>query len=584
MKFALLGVGAVCTVMGLGLVGWSLAGGVSGKGQLDLKLSHRPTVMTIAYKAYGNPQAVGGKYWLSKAVLQNTGNAPLRNVKLSYQVPDYMTSWSTPDEASELLPGQSAVFLYYPRLPKSVTEIRSKTPAELQVKIEYDDGSGVQSRVEKRPFEFRGVTEIEYTSLPGDEIVSWYDVFDNNEVLAAYVADEDPVIAAYYAKVMEAAGGIPPLSNGETLQKFMKSVYDYMVSCGMNYSAAKGVPEQMNNVSSLVQSIRLPREVVQNNTGLCIELALLWASIGNKAGAKSYVLLKPGHAFTILQSDDGTRIPIECTMIGGGGGQNMGAAGSFEEAVAAAAKQLQEIQQTGMPYFLIDVNAMHQQGVRPPELPTVDVEAFKKQLDNTRQTWLAKHQGGGQQQTQLVDNRQQQQDQNQQQIRPQPLPDRRGNDGGGPVAGMVAWASPDGRCSLSYPQNWQQNPMVVQQFQQMFPGYVFNAASPMTGCGVDVVFYDGYQSVDQVVQDTIGAFQAMGVMVNVAPPQPAQVGGKQAMSVSLAFQTQQGMGAATMFIAQTREGFVSINIGGPQAGLAAAMPELQKVLTTVKIR
>lgn len=605
MRFVLLGVGVLAALLGVILVGLSFMGGApeAKPGQLDWRLSHKPTVMTVAYKAYGNPEAAGGKYWLSKLVIENKGQGPIRDLKVSYQIPDYINTWTTADEVKEVLPGQSAVMVYYPKLPKSVTEIRSKTPAELQVKLDWNDGTTQQSRVEKRNFEFRGITEIEYTSLPGSEIVSWYDVFDNYELLAAYVQDEDPVIAAYYAKVMEAAGGIPPLSKGETLQKFMESVYAYMVTSGMNYSAAKGVPESMTNYTALVQSIRLPREVVQNNTGLCIELALLWCAVGQKAGAKAYLILLPGHAFTVLQADDGTRIPIECTMIGGGGGANMGAAGSFEEAVKSGAKQLNELIQTGTPFFMMDINEIHQNGVRPPELPDVDIEAFKKRLDETRAAWMARMQQQ-QQQPQLANNNQQQQQQDnngggsgRRDIEPNPNQGGGGGGGGGNagggnagggggqmMAGMVGWADPTGRVQMGYPRAWQPNMQNVQNMQQLIPGYVFAAANPMNGCGVDVVFFDGYDDAQDVIDETVLAFQQLGAMVNTGQVQQAQIAGRNAVRVPVAWQSQMGVGAGIINIIPINGGFVCVNVGGPQAGLAAAMPEFEAILQTVRVR
>ena len=240
--------------------------------------------MTVAYKTYGNPEAAQGKYWFAKSVLENTGNGSLRNVKISYQIPDYI-AWTTPDEVAEILPGETVVFVYYPKFPAKVTNIRTQTPATLEVKIEYDGGADHQPRLEKRDFEFRGLSEFSYTNLPANEVLTYYDVFDNDPLLVSFVTDEDQVVKTFYAKVSEAYGGISTMDKGKDMIAMAKSVYDYMVSLGMTYSGAKGVPDNVRDVSSLVQSIRMPRDVIYGNTGLCIELALLWCSISQAAGA-----------------------------------------------------------------------------------------------------------------------------------------------------------------------------------------------------------------------------------------------------------------------------------------------------------
>ena len=52
---------------------------------------------------------------------------------------------TTPETHPEILPGQMIVVPIYPRLPAKVTQITSMTPASLDVKIEYDDGTGPKS-------------------------------------------------------------------------------------------------------------------------------------------------------------------------------------------------------------------------------------------------------------------------------------------------------------------------------------------------------------------------------------------------------------------------------------------------------
>lgn len=65
----------------------------------------------------------------------------------------------------------------------------------------------------------------------------------------------------------------------------------------MVYSGTSGVPSRFDDLQSMVQSLRLPREVVTGNTGLCIELSLFYASVLMAAGLEPIIYLIPGHAY-----------------------------------------------------------------------------------------------------------------------------------------------------------------------------------------------------------------------------------------------------------------------------------------------
>lgn len=355
---------------------------VRGRGELSYKVFHQRMVMSCAYKAYGNPDASGGRYWFARTVLQNTGKGSVKGVKVSYQIPGFLT-WTTPDEAPEILPNQTAVFVYYPKLPAKVSELRTRTPAVLETKVEFDDGSGYQTHIEKREFEFYGITEFSYTSMPASELVSYADYGDNDPLLASYITDEDQVVKTFYAKISEVSGGFGTGANEKDLLQFIKSTYNYMVSLGMTYSGAKGVPDYTGDVSSTVQSIRLPRDVIYGNSGLCIELAQLWCALGQGAGLKVYLAMIPGHAFPILSAQDGTTFPVESTAISGSFGGNLGKAATWEQAIASAQNTFKEHKNQPTTEIL-DIRELQSRGIRPPELPEINRPELVKLLDDRR--------------------------------------------------------------------------------------------------------------------------------------------------------------------------------------------------------
>lgn len=535
-------------------------------GKLSTRIYFQKTVMTVAYKAYGNPEAESGKYWFAKVVLQNTGKGSIRNVKVSYQVPDYI-AWTTPDEAQEILPGETVVDPFYPKFPSKVTNIRTRTPSQLEIKIDYDDGSGHHTVTEKRDFEFRGVTEFEYTSLPASEIVNWYDMHDNDPLIAAYVTDEDPVVKTFYAKISESCGGVTIISTVKQISDFGKCVYDYMVSLGMTYSGAKGVPENIGDVRSTMQSIRLPREVIYGDSGLCIELSLLWAAVAQAAGIKADIVMIPGHAFPILVAG-GHLVPVEATGIGGEAA-NMphGKILNFFEANDFAVKELScAMARPDCPpefrspasgvYEILDISDFQSKGIRPPELADKDLTELTKLLDDLR----AHH--GHRPAVQMVA-----------QTQPAPAP--------APAAparqsGVNVWRDPGGRIAVPFPSSWMVNSQAIATIRQVLPGYAFAASDPAHRAALDVCFFN-VPNIQTVFRQYDYALKRFNLSVRIGQLQQSTIGGRTVATTPLTLSGSGSSSTGFIYIAPVGTGFVMVGVTAAQPGAEQYLPVLTSI-------
>ncbi|MEM7809533.1 MAG: hypothetical protein AAF561_15600 [Planctomycetota bacterium] len=509
-----------------------------GEGKLDYQIDVKPTVMTVAYKAYGNPEAADGKYWLGKVELGNDGDASLDNLEVSYRIPGHLDSWTTPEAAEQLLPGQTASLAIYPQLPRSVTTIRTRTPATLEVKLAWEQDGETQEQIERRNFEFRGVNEIEYTSLPADEVLGWYDVYDNAELTAAFVTYEDAVVRQFFGKAVELGGaGAPVVSDLKSLEKMARSVYDFMTKSGMTYAGNTGVPEKIGDAAAYTQSVRLPRDVIYQNSGLCIELAMLWAALAKGAGAEAYLVLVPGHCYPVLKASDGSLLPIESTGVGG---TNLGGVMSFEQAVQSGVKQFRELQAGKNPGIIVNVTKEQSRGVRPPEFGQTDIAGLNDMLTKRVQTAR-----------------------NDPRPNPNPNPGPNPNPNPNPqnIGGNVVNIA---GLQMSYPMGFQQNPVAVQQIQPYLPSYVFNAMD-QTGMR-SIEGYDfGQSSPQQAIGQIQGFAQQMGAMIQFGQPQPQQVGSGQATFAQLQVSNGQFMLVGGMYFIQSPSGSL--------VGIAATSPQ-----------
>lgn len=543
--------GILLAVLGVALLGSWFAFG-SPKGNLSMKVYWQQNIMPVAYKTYGNPAAAGGKYWFAKSVLQNTGKGSLKNVRISYQVADYI-NWTTPDEVAEILPGETVVFVYYPKFPSKVTDIRTVTPATLEVKVECDNNVDAKTHIEKRDFQFRGVTEFAYTSMPDNEIVTYYDQEDNDPLLASFVTDEDPVVKMFYAKVSEASNGIDIQAQSKGMIEMCASVYNYMLSLGMTYSGAKGVPDVSGDVKTLVQSIRMPREVIIGNSGLCVELALLWCSIAQIAGAKARLVMIPGHAYAIIIAGDGSYIPIECTGINWDPKHGVGGRMDFVEAVKFAQQEMQEL--PNKPHVILNMEYYQGLGIRPPELDKVDLDELGRQLDDRRhgvrrppvQMAYNNNNGGA------APPRP-----------PNPAPSPRPNDTG---MQMRSWTAPNNALSVVYPVDWQVNGDAIAAVRRILPGYAFAAADVSRHCSIDVAFFTA-PNLQTVLNQYSSALSQMGARANLGAPQQMSIGGRQVALFPITVSGQGGTFSGRLMIAPVRGGYALVGTTAMQPGAA----------------
>lgn len=572
--------GLAVMLAGAGLCTWHFAGAPAA-GTLKVDLETKPTVMTVAYKAYGNAEAADGKYWLGKLVMKNTGESPLSDLNVSYRVPEYI-DWTTPDTAAEVLPGQSAVLPIYPRFPKSVTEIRTRTPSQLEVKIEYTADGKKHSSVEKRPFEFRGITEIEYTSIASDEMLSWYDMWDNKEVLAAYMTDEDEVVKAYFGKISETMGGTPYVSSNKDLVKLTRAIYDFEVNTGLVYMGAKGVPETLGDSRTVVQSIKLPRDVIRGNSGTCIELTLLMSSLLKQCGVNSFMVLVPGHAFPVIASPSGQLVPFECTGVGG---TNLGGVDSFEKALAKGAATWKKCQEGKLPFVLINYSAEQAKGMRPPELDQVDVTALSQMLASR----IKNRQPAVQQVVQPQQPQVQQQLQQRVQIRQQPQvrqvvqPDAYSQTTTR-LPNFTTYRDPTNVLSFQYPGTWATDMSALQSVQQGgAPWYLFNAEDPQTGWSVAAF---GFGSTDHsaCVQALGELGVALGLSMSFGNTQQTQINGMTWTITPIQYIGANGVSfSAELRLVTIGSVTYGVGISGPAQTEGAAAAQVNQVLGSINL-
>ncbi len=372
----------ILLLAGLALTGFHFFSGNTDE-PLKFEIDASKVLMPSAYKVYANPKVLGGQYYLFKMMVTNQGNKPIDNLKIAYRIPRYI-DWADLETVKRLNPGQSAVVCCYPVFNDDIVDKTTSSRETAEIRIT----AGEIEKTERFPFDMKGRSEFVYTSIPSQEIASYGDIMDNSELLACFITPEDPIIKYYTQQIQEKLlkGEQASVSNRpEDAVRFLMGIYEATNRSHMVYSGTKGVPADFGDIQSTVQNLRLPREVVTGNTGLCIELSLLYASVLANEGLSPMIFLVPGHAYPGFQLN-GQYYAIEATGIGGEG---LGGRSSAEEALQSGMKELNEFVQAfqaGDPrYEALDINNLIGQGVLPMELRD---DAFMRQkVDDIAKTF-----------------------------------------------------------------------------------------------------------------------------------------------------------------------------------------------------
>lgn len=114
-----------------------------------------------------------------------------------------------------------------------------------------------------------------------------------------------------------------------SLKRVAKAVFEILQSRNIKYIENTGA-------ASIGQRINYPVETLRKKEGICIETAVLFASVLERLGFDAYIVLIPGHAFVGWATEEGGALNdfLETTMIGD-------ANVTFEEANEAGIEEFQ---------------------------------------------------------------------------------------------------------------------------------------------------------------------------------------------------------------------------------------------------
>jgi len=200
-------------------------------------------------------------------------------------------------------------------IPAGIDDLNVEKPAQVHIRV-----AALQEGVEKQILDETGGTTI-FARRDFPLSISGFAQDEVFQLFAAMVTPNDPSVeelirkAADYTEsgiIWSGYGGHVDDDDGgvwDRLQAIWQAENDY----NLTY-----VSTWVSFAPGNVQRIRLPAEVLDQQSGNCIELALLYASAAEAMDLEAALILIPGHAFVGIRTDqeNANYYFIETTMIG----------------------------------------------------------------------------------------------------------------------------------------------------------------------------------------------------------------------------------------------------------------------------
>jgi hypothetical protein len=292
----------------------------------DIKADYVYTseLITILYPLYGSK--------LDDFVivtLANEGKLPAKVVVKS-EIPGY-TDQAV--DTVELSAGETLEVRQNPLLlPDVIDKLNVEKPAQVHIQV-----AALENGDEKTILEETGETTI-FARRDFPLGIEGFTESETLEFFAAMVTPNDPSVEELIRKAANyTESGIIWSGYGDHVDDDDGGVYDRLQALWQ----AEGeydliyISTWVSFAPGAVQRIRLPAEVLEQHSGNCIELAMLYAAAAEAMDLEAALILIPGHAYVGIRTDqqNANYYFVETTMIG---------RNTFSEAVDRASAEFNE--------------------------------------------------------------------------------------------------------------------------------------------------------------------------------------------------------------------------------------------------
>ncbi len=252
---------------------------------------------------------------LGKIVLHNTLNKPVTDIKVTFQIKEFMTDPTDCRAPTQLAPGESKSVDLFGLFTPPILDTSENSKAQGRIDVEYkvDGEPQSQSLVQAVPILRRNAT-------------TWTD----DRRAAAFVTTADPAVLLFSKNVNSMVKG---KIKGDVNPNLLTAIafFEALQLFGLTYSQDPIATLTSNN--QVVDYIQFPRQTLEYKGGKCSDFSVLFAALLESVGIETAFITIPGHifmavstglgpdearkAFTraddLIVQDDKSWIPVEVT-------------------------------------------------------------------------------------------------------------------------------------------------------------------------------------------------------------------------------------------------------------------------------
>ncbi len=248
---------------------------VNRRSRVEIRDITIDPVFPVFYKFY-NDNKVGS------ARIRNGEDGPVRNVKVTFFVKQYMDAPKECAIIPELKQGEVREVPLYALFTRSILSVLEPTKAQASIEVSY---SYVESQ--------RDASAVSVAAINHRNGMTW----DDDRHVASFATVNDPAVLS----IAKQAAGIARGSGFESFDTAFRQavgVFEEMGLFGLRYVPDPNLPYSESSKNELaVDYLQFPIQTLQYKSGDCDDLSILYAAMLEAGGVESAFITAPGHIY-----------------------------------------------------------------------------------------------------------------------------------------------------------------------------------------------------------------------------------------------------------------------------------------------
>lgn len=221
---------------------------------------------------------------LGRLVLRNVQKKTVSDIKLTFQIKEFMTDPTDCRAPVSLAPGESRTVDLFGLFTPAILDTTENSKAQARIEVQYKVDGEAQSQ-----------TLVQPIAILKRSATTWTD----DRRAAAFVTASDPAVLLFSRNVNSMVKG---KVKGEVNPNLLTTMafFDALQLFGLTYSLDPVATLSSNN--EVVDYIQFPRQTLEYKGGKCSDFSVLYAALLESVGIEAAFITIPGHIFIAVST------------------------------------------------------------------------------------------------------------------------------------------------------------------------------------------------------------------------------------------------------------------------------------------